>query len=218
MPARPPSPRIEDLPGMSDALKALAQRGEVRHYRKGTVLMQEGDEGGTLLIILSGRVRVYSANGEGRELTHGTYGPGEYIGEMSLDGGPRSASVVTLEACSCAFVTRVLLHRFIGEHPEFAFELLTKVIWRARAATLSAKQLALSDVYERLVALLGRMAQDTPDGQRTLDPLPTHQALANELGCSREMVSRLLKDLVRGGYFELSAHKLKFMRRVPDRW
>ncbi|WP_163071511.1 Crp/Fnr family transcriptional regulator, partial [Acinetobacter baumannii] len=85
-----------------------------------------------------------------REITYGVYGPGEYVGEMSLDGGPRSASVITEEACRLVMVTRASLLTHISEHPEFAFELLTKVIRRARAATLSTKQLALNDVYGRL--------------------------------------------------------------------
>jgi len=217
MPA-PALPRIEDIPGMSDALRALARRGEPRHFRKGTVLMQEGDDGSTLYVILAGQLRVYSSNGEGRELTHGVYGPGEYIGEMSLDGGPRSASVVAELASSCALVARPLLQRFIGEHPEFAFELLTKVIRRARAATLSAKQLALNDVYGRLVVLLRTLAVDMPGGQRMVDPLPTHQVLASQLGCSREMVSRLMKDLLQGGYIEVDAKRLRIRGVLPDRW
>jgi CRP/FNR family cyclic AMP-dependent transcriptional regulator len=203
---------------MSDALKALAQRGEVRHYRKGTVLIQEGDEGNTLFIILAGRLRVFSSNGESRQLTFGVYGPGEYIGEMSLDGGPRSASAVAEEGCTCAVVARPLLQRFIGERPDFAFELLTKLIRRTRAATLSAKQLALNDVYGRLVLLLRDMVIQHPGAMQAIDDPPTHQELASRLGCSREMVSRLMKDLVMGGYVELQPGRWLFRQRLPDRW
>jgi CRP/FNR family transcriptional regulator, cyclic AMP receptor protein len=218
MPAVASPPRIENIPGMSDALKALAGRGEVRQYRKGAVLIQEGDEGSTLFVILSGRLRVFSSNGEGRELTFGIYGPGEYIGEMSLDGGARSASVVAEEGSTCALVNRPLLRQFIGERPDFAFELLTKLIRRARAATLSAKQLALNDVYGRLVLLLRDMATQQPDTMPAVNDPPTHQQLASRLGCSREMVSRLMKDLVLGGYVELQPGRWIFRQRLPDRW
>jgi CRP/FNR family transcriptional regulator, cyclic AMP receptor protein len=97
-------PAVE-APLMSDALRDLAARGEVRRYRRGTLLIQEGDVGETLFIILSGRLRAYSVGDREREITYGVYGPGEYIGEMSLDGGPRSASVMTVEACTCVVIT-----------------------------------------------------------------------------------------------------------------
>ena len=86
---------------MSEALSELAARGELRRYRKGTLLIQEGDHGDTIFIIQSGRLRAFSAGDNDREITYGVYGPGEYLGELSLDGGPRSASVITLEACTC---------------------------------------------------------------------------------------------------------------------
>ncbi len=204
---------------MSDALVALAERGEQRRYRKGTLLIQEGDQGDTLFIIHSGRLRVYSAGDNDREITFGVYGPGEYLGEMSLDGGPRSASVITLETSVCTVIARRTLERFIAERPEFAFELLAKVIRRARSATLSARQLALNDVYGRLKALLAGLAQVQDDGtQRVADRL-THQEMANRLGCSREMVSRLMKDLERGGYVTVNdQHQFVLNKPLPQRW
>jgi CRP/FNR family transcriptional regulator, cyclic AMP receptor protein len=197
---------------MSDALKALVERGEVRRYRKGTLLIQEGDVGDTLFIILEGRMRAFSSGDNDREITYGVYGPGEYMGELSLDGGPRSASVITLEACRCAVVTRRTLEQFIAERPEFAFELLAKVIRRARVATLNARQLALEDVYGRLRALLLALTE-AGSGERL-----THQEMANRLGCSREMVSRLMKDLERGGYLQVQAHRFTLLKPLPQRW
>ena len=207
------------LPGASDALRALAARG-VRHgYRKGRLLIEEGDVGDALYVILEGRLRVFSANpGNGREITYGSYGPGEYVGEMSLDGGPRSASVEALEPTECALVTRPTLLAFIAERPEFALELLAKVIARARAATLSARQMALNDVYGRLRALLLAAARRQPDGTTVLVDLPTHKVLSQHLGCSREMVSRLMKDLERGGYVARGPEGLELSRDLPLRW
>jgi CRP/FNR family cyclic AMP-dependent transcriptional regulator len=203
---------------LPDTLRLLAQRGVRRHYRKGTILIEEGDQGDTLFIILSGRLRAYSSGDKGREITYGTYGAGEYLGEMSLDGGPRSATVVTLEATECVTVTRHALRTHIAEHPEFAFELLAKVIRRARAATLSAKQLALNDVYGRLVLTLNDLAVDQPDGTRLTAERITHRELAHRLGCSREMVSRLLKDLETGRYIDASTGRLRLLRSLPMRW
>jgi len=204
---------------LSDMLRALAQRGELRRYRKGTLLIQEGDRGDTLFVILAGRLRAFCANQDGKEVTFGVYGPGEYLGEMSLDGGPRSASVITVDDCVCAVVDRLRIERFLAEQPAFAFELLAKVIRRARAATLTARQMALNDVYGRLVELLRQLSMPLgAEGLQVIDPLPTHQEIANRLGCSREMVSRLIKDLSRGGFVEAQRHRLVVRRRLPDRW
>lgn len=205
----------------SPSLRPLAVRGELRRYRKGTLLIQEGDQGDTLYLIASGRLRAFSAADNGKEITYGVYGPGEYLGEMSMDGGPRAASVETLEASQCVVVTQRTLLAHIAEHPEFALELLAKVIRRARAATLSARQLALNDVYGRLRVLLEELA-GPPDAQgvRVIGERLTHQQMAQRLGCSREMVSRLVKDLERGGFAVpcSSTGALKICRALPSRW
>ena len=203
---------------MSDALSALAARGETRRYRKGTLLIQEGDIGDMMFIILSGRMRAFSAGDNDREVTYGVYGPGEYMGEVSLDGGPRSASVITLEACQCAVVTRRTLMAFISERPEFTFELLEKLIRRVRATTLGVRQLALNDVYGRLRLLLGALSVAQGEGVPRLIERLTHQEMANRLGCSREMVSRLMKDLERGGYITLQNGCFALTKALPHRW
>ncbi|MEO7852288.1 MAG: Crp/Fnr family transcriptional regulator [Rubrivivax sp.] len=214
-----PSPAEPAEPiDLSESLRALAARGEVRRYRKNTVLITEGDDGDTLYLILSGRLRSFSAADNGREITYGVYGPGEYLGEMSLDGGRRSASVVTLEPSVCAVISRASLAQHIADNPAFAFELMAKVIRRARAATLSAKQLALNDVYGRLSLLLNGLAVPLPDGTRRIDEHLTHREMSSRLGCSREMVSRLMKDLSSGGYVaQAGAHTL-LLRQLPARW
>ena len=78
-------------------LRAIANRGGVRNYAAHAVLVTEDDRSDTLFIILSGRVKAYGSAEDGREVVYSTQGVGEYFGEMTLDGGPRSASVMTLE-------------------------------------------------------------------------------------------------------------------------
>ncbi|RZL35327.1 MAG: Crp/Fnr family transcriptional regulator [Rubrivivax sp.] len=203
----------DELLALPPALRLLAVRGVARSYRKDVVLIEEGSVGDNLYLILSGSLRAYSSDARGREITYGVYGPGEYVGEMSLDGGPRSASVMTEMASRLVMVTRASLLTHISEHPEFAFELLTKVIRRARAATLSTKQLALNDVYGRLKNLVDDV---TGDG-RHLEL--THQGIAQRLGCSREMVSKLVKDLELGGYLRrVAAGQYQRLKALPARW
>lgn len=196
----------------------LIARSPPRRYRKGMHLINEGELGDTLFVVLSGRVRSYSIDDDNREITYGVYGPGETLGEMSLDGGPRSASVVALEPTVCAVLTRQTLLEHIAGHPEFAMELLTKVIGRARMATLSARNMALLDVYGRVAQLLDSLAVLQADGTRLIGERLTHAEIANRVGCSRPMVSRLMKDLERGGYVHAETRRVVVLRSLPARW
>ncbi len=183
------------------------------------MLIHEGDVGQTVFIILSGRLRAYSSEAlGGKEITYGTYGPGDYVGEISLDGGPRSASVDAPENCLCAMVTRRTIEQYLSENPSFAFELLAKVTRRAREATLSARQMALEDVYGRLRRHLLAGAAPQADGSQRIAPRPTHKDIAQTIGCGREMVSRVLKQLERGGYVRPEPQALVILRTLPPRY
>jgi CRP/FNR family transcriptional regulator, cyclic AMP receptor protein len=203
---------------LTPAMLSLARRGDLRRYRKGVLLIEEGAAGDTLYLVLTGRVRAYSLGSNDRELTFGVYGPGEYVGEMSLDGGPRSASVITLEPTTCSVVTRQTLREHIGAHPDFAFELLARVIRRARLATSNARSMALIDVYGRVVRLLEELAVPQGDGTRVIEERLTHAEIASRVGCSREMVSRLMKDLRAGKQVCLKSGRLVLAARLPARW
>lgn len=215
MAALQPPFAFESLP---QPVRTLAACGQARRYRKGTLLIEEGEFGDTLFIVLTGRVKAFSSDNRDREIVYGVYGPGEYLGELSLDGGPRSASVVTLEPTSCSVVTRKVLHDHIAAHPEFAFELLARVIRRARLATQSARSMALLDVYGRVSECLKQLAVQQDDGSRLIVERLTHREIAERVGCSREMVSRLLKDLEGGGYLRVAAGRIVLTRDLPSRW
>lgn len=193
--------------------------GVQRRYRAGTLIIQAGESGDTIFILLQGQLRVFLADAQGKEVTLAMHGPGEYVGEMSLDGGPRSANVETVEASTCSTINRDQLLQYIGEHPDFALEMMAKLIRRARLATESAGNLALFDVYGRLRLLLNQLAgPPDADGSKTLTQRTTHQQLAQHLACSREMVSRLLKDLETGGLIRQSRGQLVILKALPERW
>ena len=113
---------------------------------------------------------------------------------------------------------RQTLTLYIAEHPDFAFELLAKVIRRARAATFTAKQLALNDVYGRLKLLLESLAEAQFDGTRLIRQRPTHLEISQRLGCGREMVSRILKDLEVAAIIRPEFERLRLLRPLPARW
>jgi CRP/FNR family cyclic AMP-dependent transcriptional regulator len=212
-----PASLIEQAP-FTDSLRALARRGEVRRVRKGTRLITENDVGESMYLVVQGRLRAFSVGADDREVTYGIYGPGEYVGEMSLDGGPRSADVEVVEAGVVVLVTRRTLEAHLAAEPQFAFELLAKVIRRARHATLGLRQIALNDVYGRLKGFLESQAVPLPDGTFALEPAPSQKEISQVIGCSREMVTRVMKDLERGGYVESGRRHVRILRALPAKW
>ncbi|AMM24899.1 Crp/Fnr family transcriptional regulator [Variovorax sp. PAMC 28711] len=215
----PPAALRADLTdALPPSLLRLAECGTQRHFRTHSLLIQEGDLGDSIYIVLTGRLRAFVSDARGREVTLGVHGPGEYVGEMSLDGGLRSASVQALEPTVCAVVTRASVLGHIAADPEFSLGLITRLIRRARLATESARSMALLDVYSRLKRVLEDRAQPAVDGTRRIAERLTHQALAGEIGSSREMVSRLLKDLEKGGYVAVEQRCIVLLRALPARW
>ncbi len=213
-----PTPSEDLYAHLVPQLRSLAQRGVLRTYRKNAVLINEGESGDSLFVLLKGSVKVFAMDESGREITYGTVDAGDYFGEMSLDGGPRSASVMTLEPCTCAVLSRADISEHLVKEPEFAINLVVQVIRRARSATETARNMALLDVYGRLVALLEDRRGDAPEGSPALLESITHQDIANRVGASREMVSRLLKDLEKGGYIELGIRRITLLKKLPSRW
>jgi len=218
-------PAQKKLPADADLLAALpaplrelAAQGALRRYRANTTLIEEGDRGDALFVVLSGALRIFCSDPNGREITLGIYGPGEYVGEMSLDGGPRSASVSTEEASVCAVVSGQSLRQHLAANPEFTLELIQRLIRRTRLATESARSLALLDAYGRLVRLLDGLAVARADGTRLIAQRFTQQNIAQRIGCSRELVSRLLKDLQQGGYVAIEAQRYTLLRKLPPKW
>lgn len=200
-----------------DVVSAIAARGGVRRYPANAVIISEGDDADSLFIILSGRVKVYASNEAGKEVILNMLGPGEYVGELALDGGTRSASVMTVAPTSFAVVTGANLREFIVEHPDFAQHLIINLIRRLRRITGSVKALALEDVYSRVVGLLNELAQPEGD-ERVIAQRMTQQEIAEHVGSSREMISRIFKDLATGGYMVVESGRIRLLKTLPARW
>lgn len=198
-------------------LQAIGPYGIERAYPRNVVLLSEGDSTDSFYVILAGRVRIYASDPDGHEVVFGTQGPGEYFGEMVLDGGPRSASVITLEKSRFLVVPTQQLRELIAANPEFALNMMKKLITRVRALTASVKSLALMDVYGRVAHLLLELAEQKEDAL-VIDERLTQQELASRVGASREMVGRILKDLTDGGYLSLQRNRIVINRRPPEHW
>ena len=196
---------------------AMGPHAIARAYPKSTIIVSEGDRTDSLYIILEGRVKAFVSDDRGHEVVLSTQGPGEYFGEMVLDEGPRSASVMTLEPSRFLVVPKKDFRDFVARNPAFALSLLEKLIHRARALTESVKSLALMDVYGRVARLLLELAEER-DGALVIGERLTQQEIASRVGASREMVSRILKDLSTGGYIAIERSRMVLTSRPPAHW
>jgi CRP/FNR family cyclic AMP-dependent transcriptional regulator len=197
-------------------LKALAEHGAVKAYPKNTIIVSEGDRSDSLYVILAGQVKVYLADEEGKEMVLTTQGPGEYFGEIILDEGPRSASVMTLEPSKFSVVSKEQFKEFLARNPEASLELVRSLIHRVRELTKTVGSLALLDVYGRVARLLLELA--TEEDGKLVVPRLTQQEMASRVGCAREMISRILKDLRTGGYIKDEGERLIIAKKPPRKW
>ncbi len=198
-------------------LDAIAPHGLTRSFPAHAILINEGDTTDSLYIVLSGRVKVYASSDDGRELVLTEYGPGEYFGELSIDGDKRSASIKALEACTCRVVQGSELRQFLADHPDFAMHLTRKLIRMVRRLTEQVRSIALQDVYGRMVRVLTDLSEPAGE-ERVLRHKLTQQDIADRVGSSREMVNRVMKELTAGGYVTQRDGRLVIRRKLPAAW
>lgn len=205
----------ELAPAETDALTAHCQ---TRTYPANSILINEGDNTDSLYVILEGEVKVYASDETGKEVILNILGPGEYFGELSLvDDQPRSASVMTLSPIKTMIISKSEFKRCLAENPELSFNLIRSLTKQVRALTDSVKNLALMDVYGRVAHTLLDLATDV-DGKHVIQQKLTHQDIANMVGASREMVSRILKDLTTGGYISVDKKHITINEKLPAAW
>jgi len=174
-----------------------------RSVTRGTIIMAAGDATDSLYIVLSGRLKVMMSDADGKEVILTILGPGEFFGEMGLiDDAPRSASVIAIEPCELLVITRRDFKKCLAENLEMSMAVMRGLVRRLREADRKIGSLALLDVYGRVARLLLDMAE-TVDGQKMVTKRLPKQDIAKMIGASREMVSRVMKDLQVGGFIEM---------------
>ena len=198
-------------------LEALGQVTVARSFPEGAIVVNEGDRADSLYLILSGSVTIFVAGDDGRRVVLGTQGAGEYFGELALSDGVRSASAITAEPCRLGTLERSAFLGFLADHPQAALALIDHLIRRTRTLTERVRDLALLDVYGRLAKLLLSIALEE-NGQLVVEPGMTQQEMGERIGASREMVSRILKDLKAGGYVRFEGRRIVILRKPPKRW
>ncbi len=196
----------------------LTQHCNRRTYPANTILISEGDNTDSLYVVLEGKVKVFASDEQGKEIILNILGPGEYFGELALlDDEPRSASVKTMESTRVMVITKHDFKNSLTTDSEMAYNLIKALIRQVRGLTGNIKSLAFLDVYGRVARTLLDKAKNV-DGQMIIEQKLTHQDIADMVGASREMVSRILKDLVNGGYITIKNKMYTINEKLPPGW
>ncbi|HLX79573.1 MAG TPA: cyclic nucleotide-binding domain-containing protein [Burkholderiales bacterium] len=186
-----------------DQLRMLVTVVTRRSAPRASVIMAAGDQIDSLYIVISGRLKVMMGDSDGKEVILSLIGPGEFFGEMGLiDDSPRSASVITIEPCELVSITKRDFKKCLAENFEMSMAVMRGLVRRLREADRKIGSLALLDVYGRVARLLLDMSEDV-NGQKMVTKRLPKQDIAKMIGASREMVSRVMKDLQMGGYIEM---------------
>ena len=186
-------------------LSLLVKEVSRKSYPRGSAIIAAGDPTDSLYVIISGRLKVMISDDEGREVILAILGPNEFFGEMGLiDDHPRSASVVAIESCELLALSKRDFKKCLEENFEMAMTVMRGLVKRLREADQKIGSLALMDVYGRVARLLLEVAE-TIDGQKVVTKKLAKQDIAKMIGASREMVSRVMKDLQAAGAIEVRA-------------
>ncbi|MFH1977668.1 MAG: Crp/Fnr family transcriptional regulator [Pseudomonadota bacterium] len=217
-----PAEILKNIPIFSflndDDLSELSMAAVKKTFLKNTVLLNEGDETDSLYIICSGKVKAIINDEHGKEVILSIFGPGEYFGEIAfIDGERRSATIMTREPTEVLIISSGVFRDIFSSNPDMAFNLLVGAVKRLREATKQIESLALMDVYGRVARLLVNYAK--PKGDKLfIEEKLTHQEIANMTGSSREMVSRIFKDLLTGEYISIENRHISINKPLPYSW
>ncbi|WP_455206116.1 Crp/Fnr family transcriptional regulator [Kaarinaea lacus] len=207
---------FEGLP--EEDIKALSDLATVRTFSKNTIIISEGDNSDSMYVVLSGKVKVFLSDDEGKEIIINILKEGDYFGELALlDESPRSASVMTLGESKLAVLSKTAFDECLKANPQIALQVIKGLSLRLRNLTDNVKSLALMDVYGRVARTLLEMAETQGD-VRVIDQKLTQRDIASMVGASREMVSRILKDLSIGGYITIENKTITINEKLPHGW
>lgn len=189
-------------------LNVLMHNGQKKLYPKNTLIIDEGDRPDCAYIINSGKVKIFLRGEQGKEIVLSILTEGGYFGEMSLiDKEACSAAVLTMEDTELTVISRKNFWNCLHAHPGIAERIMLGLVTRLREANKKISSLALMDAHERVADMLLGLARKQ-DGQLVIEDRPTHQHIANIVGTSREMITRILKDMTAAGHISIDGKKI----------
>ena len=199
-----------------EELQATTQLFTVRSYPKNAIVATEGDRLDLFNIIMSGRIQFFWHDEAGHQVKLGIDGPGGHYADVTLDGEPILMSVIALEELRVASIPMAGLKKLLLRHPQVGFHLLMDVVARLRRLVERTKAFTMEDVYGRVVKLLLATAVKTHD--KLVTERMTQTEIGQRVGATREMVGRVMRDLARGGYIEVTRGRITIVRNPPKRW
>lgn len=210
-----------------EQLQLVAGHSREQQVKRNTLLMQEGDPGDTMFVVDFGELKVFVSDDNGRELVLHQLGPGSVIGDIAvLDGEPRSASVMAMSDSRVIAIGREGLLDCLRTSPDFALNIIHSLTQRLRQATEGSRSLALDNVYRRLADKLRDLAKVEDEALAWQDGVApprlerkySHQELGNLIGASREMVGKVMAELVKGDYIVIEDGIITLQRKLPRNW
>ena len=209
---------LENVPlfsGLStESLAEIEQHSSVKSFRKNAIIISQDDKSYSLYVILSGRVKVFVSDEDGREAVLNYQGAGDYFGDLALiDKQPRVASVMATEASKFMIISRQDFLTCLSRNPEIAINLIKPMTQRMRMLAKNVSSLALMDVYGRVARTLLEQAVEK-EGELVTGRI-TQQEIADMVGASRAMVCRILKDLKAGGYISVDKKCITIHQKLP---
>lgn len=193
-------------------LAELESNAERRKYKKNSIILGKDDDTSYLFVLVSGHVDAYLEEG-GKRIVVNTIGPGETFGELAMfSGEPRSANIVAKEDCEVMIFQKETIYTLFEEAPGFCKNIIQVLAKKVNALTEDVSSLALLDVYQRIARVLVQYSESEAEARLT------QQDIADRVGSSREMVSRILKDLKAGGYISIEKKQITIIRPLPNAW
>lgn len=185
-----------------ECLRPLMRVSMLRSIPRNTVVLNAGDSTDNIYFVLSGALKVQVSDVDGREVILSKLGPGELFGEMGvLDDHPRSATVLAVEPSQVVVMGKADFKQCLVDNPDVSLFIMRNLTKRLRMADRNIESLALLDVYGRVARLLLESAE-TVDGRKVVTHKLTKQDIGKMIGASREMVSRVMRDLATQGLIE----------------
>jgi len=197
-------------------LASIAAVAKTRRYAKDDAVFHADEIGDVFYLIREGQVKVTMTSPEGKEIILSILAAGDFFGEMALfDNEPRSATVIAIEPLEVVSIWRTDFLHILSENFPITQKVLGELSKRLRNASNRIESLATMDVYGRLARFfldLARQSGKVIDNEYVAVIRPTHQAIANMIGTSRETVSRLIHDLMKQNLL-LSEGKTIYLRK-----
>lgn len=194
-------------------LNIFLRNGQKECHVKNTLIIREGDRSSCAYIINSGKVKIFLSDKHGKEIILGELKSSEYFGEMALiDKEVRSAAVMTMEDTELTVISQENFRKSLQAYPEIAERIMLGLVTNLREANKKISSLVFTDAYERVANMLLVLAK-TQHGLLVIDDKPTHQHMANVVGASREMITRILKNMAADGFIKIAGKQIIVLKR-----